>query len=188
MRRTSYLPLFLTIFLAAACEDTSGFRVDPLISNDTIEVAAPTSGTSLPTAIDVTATGGRIGGGRFPERQIDAERWDVAIRVRNGALVFVPSSALGLGNTAGITEALAGRTFDSVIEAPGSGSFVTDREVVIQEGAVYVVRSRSVPCGFGATSLYAKIQPLEVSPEEERVRLQITTNEVCGDPRLVSRD
>lgn len=188
MRPTSYLPLFLTIILAAGCEDTSGMRMDPLITNDTLEVAAPTSGTLLPTAIDVTATGGRIGGGRFPEKQSDAERWDIAVRMRGGALVFVPSSALGLGTASGITEALAGRTFESVREAPGSASFITDGEVVIQEGAVYVVRSRSIPCGFGATSLYAKIQPLEVSVEDGRVRLQISTNEVCGDPRLVPTD
>lgn len=188
MRRTAALPLFLTLVLASACEDTSGFTVDPLISSDTVELAAPTSGSALPTALDVTSSGGFIGGGRHPELQSDAERWDLAIRDRDGVLVFVPSTALGLSGSVGITEALAGRTFDSVIEAPGSGSFITDSDVVIQEGAVYVVRSRSVPCGFGSASLYSKIQPIEVVPEEGRVTIRVATNEVCGDPRLVAGD
>lgn len=188
MRRTAALPLFLTVVLATACDDPSGFRVEPLITTDTIEVAAPTAGSELPTAIDVTSSGGLIGGGRFPERQEHAERWDLAVRIRDGQLVFVPAGALGLSDAAGITEPLAGRTFESVIEAPGPGSFVTDDHVVVQEGGVYVVRSRQVPCGFASASLYSKIQPLDVSPAEGRIVLQISTNEVCGDPRLVPED
>lgn len=187
MRRTAALPLFLTLVLASACDDPSRFTVDPMISSDTVEVAAPTSSSGLPTALDVTSSGGIIGGGRHPERQTDAERWDIAIRERDGVLVFVPSSALGFSGAVGITEALAGQTFDAVIEAPGSGSFITDEDVVIQEGAVYVVRSRSVPCGFGSASLYSKIQPIDVSADG-RVTIRVATNEVCGDPRLVAGD
>lgn len=188
MRRIAALPLFLTVILAAGCDDGSGFAIDPLISTDTVELAAPTSASALPTALDVTSTGGFIGGGRRPETQSDAERWDLAIRARDGALVFVPSGALGLSAAVGITQPLAGQTFQSVREAPGSASFITKEPVVIQEGAVYVVRSRTVPCGFGSTSLYAKIQPLHVSVEDGTVRLLISTNEVCGDPRLVPKD
>lgn len=188
MRRTAALYPLLAVALAAGCDDPNRFTVEPLITVDTIEVAAPTSATGLPTAIDVTSTGGIIMGGRRPETEQDAERWDLAVRVRDGALVFVPAAALGINSTAGITMPLAGKTFESVIEAPGAGSFVTDEPVAVQLGAVYVVRSRNVPCGFGAASQYSKIQPLEVSLEDARVRLQISTNEVCGDPRLVPKD
>lgn len=188
MRRTAALYPFLTLALAAGCDDPNSFTIEPLISVDTIEVAAPTSATGLPTAVDVTSVGGNVIGGRRPETQQDAERWDFAIRVRDGALVFVPAAALGMTSAAGITLPLAGQTFDSVIEAPGAGTFKTDVAVPVQLGSVYVVRSRTVPCGFGAAPQYSKIQPLEVSLEEGRVRLQISTNEVCGDPRLVAED
>lgn len=188
MRRTAALYPFLILALAGGCDDPNSFTVEPLITVDTIEVAAPTSATGLPTAIDVTAVAGNIVGGRRPETEQDAERWDLAVRVRDGALVFVPAPALGLSSAAGITMPLAGQTFESVIEAPGPGSFVTDAHVPIEPGSVYVVRSRAVPCGFGSASQYSKIQPLEVWLEEGRVRLQISTNEVCGDPRLVPED
>lgn len=188
MRRTAALFPFLALALAlaAGCDDPNGFVVEPLITVDTIDVAAPTSASGFPTAIDVTSTGGFIVGGRRPETQQDAERWDLAVRVRDGGLVFVPAGALGLSVNVGITRPLAGQTFDSVIEAPGAGSFVTDADVPVQQGSVYVVRSRSVPCGFGTAPQHSKIQPLEVSHEEGTIRLLISTNEVCGDPRLVS--
>jgi hypothetical protein len=185
VRRTAALFPFLTLALLVGCEDPNDFTVDPLITVDTIDVATPTSATGLPTAIDVTSSGGQIAGGRRPETQQDAERWDLAVRARDGALVFVPAAALGLSATSGITMPLAGQTFDSVIEAPGAGTFITDDDVPVQQGAVYVVRSRNVPCGFGTAAQYSKIQPLEVSVEEGTIRLQISTNEVCGDPRLV---
>lgn len=180
--------LAAAVVVASACEGDNGFQIDPRISTDTVEVAAPGSAADLPSAVDVSANLGVVGGGRRPETQADAERWDLAIRVRDGQVVFVPAAALGLTSNAGITHPLTGQTFDQVIEAPGSSAFVTDSAVVAEVGAVYVVRSRNVPCGFGAAAQYAKIQPLEVSVAEGRVELLIATNEVCGDPRLVERD
>lgn len=178
--------LSILLAVSGACTDGTGFRIDPVLSTDTFELAAPTSRGGLPSALDVTATVGVIGGGRFPETQEDAERWDIAVRVRDGGLAFLPASAFGLTSEAAITPPLAGQTFESVIEAPGRSSFVTDSAVVVEPGAVYVVRSRLITCGISRTPQYAKIQPLEVA--EGRVRLQVTTNERCGDPRLVADD
>jgi hypothetical protein len=188
VRHIAALFVAATVGLASACDGGTGYRIEPLITSDTVDLAAPGSSADLPTALDVTSTGGFIAGGRFPERQQDAEQWDLAIRVRDGQVVFVPAGALGLSSNPGITHPLMGQSFDQVIEAPGTGSFVTDSAVVVQEGAVYVVRSRNFPCGFGRAAQYAKIQPLAVSAVDGTVRLRIATNEVCGDPRLVEQD
>ena len=189
MHRIAAISLLASaVALTTACEGDNGYQIDPRIATDTIEVAAPGSASGLASAVDVSANLGVINGGRRPETQQDAERWDFAIRVRDGEVVFVPAGALGLTSTAGITHPLTGQTFDQVIEAPGSASFVTDSAVVAEVGSVYVVRSRNVSCGFGAAAQYAKMQPLEISVEEGRVELLISTNEVCGDPRLVERD
>lgn len=180
--------LFLAIALvgASACRDGTGLNIDPLIATDTIELAAPSAGLELPSALDVTAVGGVIVGGRHPELQEHAEQWDLAMRLREGQLMFVPAAALGLRSRAAITRPITGGTFEGVIEAPGRGAFVSDSAVAVQTGAVYVVRSRDIACGFGGGVQYAKIQPLEV--EGGRLRLQIATNERCQDPRLVPED
>jgi hypothetical protein len=192
VRFTASSLLALSVALASGCEGNTGSQIEPLITVDTIEVAAPGSAADLPSAVDVTARGGVLSGGRHPERLADAEQWDFAIRVRDGAVLFVPPAALGaesnVQSMAGITAPVAGRSFDQVIEAPGAGAFRTDSAVVAESGSVYVVRSRPVSCGFGSASQYAKIQPLEISVAEGRVSLLVSTNEVCGDPRLVEKD
>ena len=187
-----FSPIILSAALASACE-SNDFNIDPLLATDTIELATPTSRVALPTAVDLTATDGFISGGRFPERVQDAEQWDLALRQVDGQLRLVPAGSIGLSDAGGksraaITEALTGRTFASVREAPARKDFVTDRGVALRQGEVYVARSRLVPCGFTASEQYSKIQPLEVDVAEQRVRLQIVTNGRCGDPRLVEVD
>lgn len=176
------------LFLAAllgACDDSTQYRIDPLITTDTVELAVPTEANAqLPTALDVIAAAGVIGGGRFPERAADAEQWDFAVRVRNGQLVLLPAGVLGLNNRAALTRPLLGRTWEQVNEAPGQRSFFADSAVVLRVGEVIAVRSRLIPCGFGRDSQYGKVQPLSVDAANGRVRLQVLTNERCGDPRL----
>lgn len=192
MRIIAFSSLALSVVLASGCDDPNRNQIEPLITVDTIEVAAPGSAAGLPSAVDVTARGGVLSGGRHPERLEDAEQWDFAIRVRDGALLFVPPAALGTESgaqrMAGITRPVAGQSFEQVIEAPGASAFRTDSAVVAELGSVYVVRSRPVSCGFGSASQYSKIQPLEISVPEGRVSLLVSTNEVCGDPRLVVKD
>lgn len=184
-------PLPLAVLaLLTACEDDQ-FRIDPLLTTDTVTIAAPQAGSTLPSALDVTAAGGVIQGGRFPEQVRDAEQFDLVLRRRDGQLAFVPAGVLGLrdlrGDTsrAGITQPLNGQTFAGLEEAPERNAFVTDRPVPVQQGAVYAVRSRVVSCGFSGGEQYAKLQPLDVEPATGTVTLQITTNERCQDTRLV---
>lgn len=190
MRYLAVLGTLGSLVLTAACDDSTGFRIDPLLTTDTVEIAAPTAqNADLPTALDVTVMGVGIRGGRFPERASDAGEWDFALRVRGGELVLLPARALGLESRASITRALPNQTFDSLVEAPGSSSFVSDSAVVLREGSVYAARSRATRSDFGgACEQYAKLQPLTVDRALARVRLQITTNERCGDPRLALED
>jgi hypothetical protein len=183
LSRLVFVPFFL---LLAACQGDIWGRFDPVMYTDTFELAAPSANhAAVPTALDVTASGGVIRGGRFPERLRDAdEGWDVAVRVRDGELTFVPPTALGFPSRAGVTRALAGQTFEGLSEVPGGARVMRDSAVVVQRGAVYVVRSRDVPGIYGSCYQFAKVQPLDADPVAGTVRVQVSTNERCADPRL----
>ncbi len=183
------LGLFLVLptgLALAGCEDPNAFRMDPVLVTDTVPLATPTSEARLPTALDIVSTNAVIGGGRFPERVADAGQWDFAVRVRGGDLVLVPAGAVGFENRPMITRPITDRTFEEVTRAPDRASFVTDSAVVMQEGSVYVARSRQFAGLFGGVCFqYAKLQPLSVNVAEGTLRVQLTTNERCQDPRLV---
>jgi hypothetical protein len=188
LRTAAGLLLPLMVMLAA-CDDPAGFRLDPIIVTDTVELAAPTaSASALPSALDIISFPGQrlIGGGRFPERAEDAEQWDVAVRVKNGSLVLLPAAAAGLGSQslarAAVTRPITGQSFEALREAPSRSSFVSDSAVALQPGSVYVVRSRDVSRCFQ----YAKLEPLQLDAAAGTVRLRVATNERCGDPRLVA--
>jgi hypothetical protein len=172
---------------AAACDDVSGFQVDPLLATDTVDVYAPLEANAeLPTALDIVARNLVIGGGRFPERTVHAGQWDFAVRVREGEMVLVPAGALGLEYEPLLTRALAGQSFEALTRAPERAAFVADSAVVMRTGSVYAARSRLASTVFGACNQYAKLQPLEVDPVAGSLRLLITTNEQCGDNRLTN--
>jgi hypothetical protein len=175
--------------VAAGCDDATNFRIDPQLVTDTVEIAIPMAGRDLPTALDIAVLSGEIGGGRFPERTEDAEQFDFALRRRGGELVFVPARALGLVSDAAITRPLAGETFESLKEAPGRDAFIADSAVAVQQGAVFAARSRLVlACPFGQGRQFAKLSPIAVDRQAGLVRLAITTNARCEDPRLVLED
>jgi hypothetical protein len=180
--------LFVLVLALGACDDPN-FRIDPLLAVDTVEVFAPTSeNAGRPTALDVTAFQFIIQGARFPERAADAEQWDFAVRIRDGQLTLVPASVLGLTSRAAVAGPLAAQTFDALREAPSSSAFRMNEATVMRVGEVYAARSRDTGAGFGACNQFAKFQPLEVDPVAGRLRLQIVTNERCGDLRLVLED
>jgi hypothetical protein len=172
----------------SGCEDPAWGRQDPLIATDTVELAAPTAGLpEVPSALDVIAVGGFIQGGRFPERVADANQgWDLAVRVREGRVVFVPSSALGFESRAGWVGPVQGQTFEGLREVPAGARFETQNAMVIEPGAIYVIRSREFTTGFmGRCAQFAKLQALEVDAAAGTVSVQIASNERCFDTRLV---
>ncbi len=175
-----------------ACSDSTGFDFQPVLVADTVDLEAPPRGSAgLPTALDVTSDGaGSIWGGRFPELSRDAEAWDFAVRIRDGELALVPGPAIGLSqSSAALTPALEGETFDSVREVPGQTLFVSDEPITMEQGRVYVARSRQVPFGFSqACVMYAKLRPLSVDVATGQLRVEVVTNQNCQDLRLVPSD
>jgi hypothetical protein len=189
VRWTSATGLLLGVALVASgCGDPSGFTYEPLLVTDTVDVAAPLpQNAALPTAIDVTGDGlGGVRGGRFPERARDALEWDFLVRLQGNQVVLLPPRAIGVDSRAAITTALVGETFDGLREVPGQRAFVLDSAVVMNVGSVYAVRSRETVGLFGVGCIqFAKLQPLRVDPAAGLLRVQVVTNERCGDPRLV---
>jgi hypothetical protein len=184
-----HISLFALLVLALVACDDPAFRIDPILVTDTVEVFAPTAANAgRPTALDITAMQFVIQGARFPERASDAEQWDFAVRLRNGELTLVPASAVGLTSRAALAGPLAAQTFESLREAPAATTFSMDSTVVMRQGQVYGARSRVIGGGFGACMQYAKFQPLEVDVAAGRLLLRITTNERCGDLRLVEEN
>jgi hypothetical protein len=185
-----HISLFALLVLALVACDDPAFRIDPILVSDTVEVFAPTAANAgRPTALDITSMQFLIQGARFPERASDAEQWDFAVRLRNGELTLVPASVVGLTSRAALAGPLAAQTFEEVREAPAASTFSTDSTVVMRQGRVYVARSRVAGGAFGgACTQYAKLQPLEVDVAAGRLLLRITTNERCGDLRLVEEN
>ena len=181
--------LIAVVCLAPGCDSGTGFNLNPALVQDTVLVAAPLpQNSALPTALDITADGlGGVRGGRFPERSRDALQWDFAVRIDpNGQLVLIPAAGVGISQSrAALTQAIEGETFEGLRETPGQSTFFTDSAIVMREGAVYAARSRDTAT---TCSQFAKLQPLEVSATDGLLRLQIVTNQLCGDARLVPID
>lgn len=176
------------VLVLSACDDPFLSQLEPLIATDTVELAIPTAvQTGLPSALDITALGGLVRGGRFPERADDADLgWDLTVRIRDGQIVFVPSSALGFPLRAGISAPIAGQTFDGLREVPAGLRFETETPTIAQLGAVYAARSREFSAGFvGSCVQYAKLQVLELDVAAGTIRVLLATNERCHDTRLV---
>jgi hypothetical protein len=190
VRRSVLIALFAFAALAAGCDDGT-FQIDPILARDTVEMAAPIpANAGLPSALDIVALQGVIGGGRFPERPParpqDPVGWDFLVRLQGGEVQLVPAGAVGVTSRAALTAPQLGRSFEQVVEAPGQVSFRMDTAFALQVGQTYVARSREAGGGpfGGGCQQFAKLQPLEIDPVLGRVRLRITTNERCSDPRL----
>ena len=192
MRHCAVAVIALTFAgLLAACEDPNAGLLDPALVTDTVEIAAPTaSGASLASALDLTTLTLR-----FPEQAADAASWDLALRLRDGQLAFVPAGTFGLRDPAsgglsraGVTNPLAGITLETLREAPSSSSYVTDAAIALQAGSVYAARSRGISCGFTNAFTFAKFKVLSVDPATGVASLAITVNRNCGDVRLVPEE
>lgn len=112
--------------------------------------------------------------------------WDFALLERDGSFVMAPERVLtGSDSRAGI--ALSSETMlDAVREAPGDTASFTREAVPIQEGAIYIMRSRRASCfTFGTGVYYAKLKALEVDPASGTFRFAIVRNPNCNDRALI---
>lgn len=192
MRYIALAPVALLMVVLAACDDPNAGLYDPLMREDTVDLAVPLADAEIPTALDVSYATSPIRG-RFPELVGDAEEWDVAIRRGEGGLRFVPAGVFGFNNpiggptTAGVTAPLD-RSIDEVVQAPADSTLLRDESVAIVNGGVYVVRSRATAASFSGCQNYAKVQPLEVDVDAGLVKLRVIGNARCNDRRLLGVD
>jgi hypothetical protein len=184
--------LALVVVLLAACDDPNDGLFEPIIREDTVDLAAPLIDPDIPTALDVAYASSGLRG-RFPELVAHAEEWDIAIRREDGEMRFAPAAVFGFQNPIGGTSTAAvtlplERPIDEVREAPGESQLRSDTMVTIRTDRVYVVRSRRTAASFSGCENYAKVQPLTVDAAAGTVRLRIVGNARCNDRRLVEED
>ncbi len=172
------LLLLLPLGLATACEGTLG-NDEPLVRVDSVvELGAPTS-----TVIDFPSAWDMISAvRRRPELSIDAQNWDLALRQSAaGAFTLRPSEEVQGVRGAGIFRSPEG--FDQIDEAPTSSSSYQTDPIALEEGGVYVARSRltGVGCVGDATLLV-----LDLVADSGLARFRIQSNLGCNDERLTA--
>ncbi len=182
--------LLLTMGLAA-CDDPNSGLFDPIIRDDTVDLAAPTVDPATPTALDVAYASSLIMG-RFPELVADAEQWDFAIRREGGELLLIPAGVFGFQNpTGGVSRAAVStpvnRPLGEILRV-NADLLRGDTAVALEEGEVYMLRSRRTNAAFGGCENFAKLHPLEVDVAAGRVKLHVIGNARCNDPRLAPED
>lgn len=118
-----------------------------------------------------------------------AGSWDVAVDTRDGNIVFVPPTALGVTSQAAVAT-VPGETFATLKEAPSdTAAYVRDRAVPVREGEVYVVRTNQGRSFFGSRCFfYAKVEPLDVDPVGGTIIFRFDINPNCNDRRLIPPD
>ena len=160
--------------LLGGCE--GAFLPDPVLYRDTVTMAAPTSTSRLPSAIDL----GEQNAPRRPELPIDAELWDLQLRQQGGTLVLLPNPVRDVQRPAGI--AVAGGEFESLEDAPLGRSNYSEVAVPLQVGVSYFAHSRDV--GQFGCYRYAKFKVLALDPAAGTAQLVFVSNQDCDDERL----
>lgn len=114
--------------------------------------------------------------------------WDVALADLSATLQLVPAGAFeGQVSRAGIAT-ITGQSFDDLTEAPTDTSRFTAQPVALQEGGVYVVRTRRVACGFSTAVHYAKILAVSVDPVGGIATFAVVANPLCNNRSFIPPD
>lgn len=158
--------------LAAACGDTLGLpRAQIANEVDTVSLYA----------IDGTPVGTASGYAIQSRSEVRTDRtplFDFAFNIDTaGNPVFLPTGALGLGQSSGLQ--VAATQFDSINAAPGGG-WVLDASVPADSGLVLLARSRLTSCSFATLFFYAKVQVLRVDTVARRIDFLILVDANCG--------
>ncbi|MGH7502769.1 MAG: hypothetical protein ACREL7_13565 [Longimicrobiales bacterium] len=115
--------------------------------------------------------------------------WDVALAEQDGEFVFIPASAFpGIESRTGLS-LTTNTSLESLTRAPGDTSAYRSVPVTLQEGGIYVIRTRTEACpGFGSGSRYGKFEVLSLEPAIGAVRIVAIRNPLCSDRNLVPPD
>lgn len=110
--------------------------------------------------------------------------FDVAISELDGAFVMLPAGMFETFDIEpGIVVDRSGVVFEEVTEAPSSG-YITDTEVPLELGPIYVVRTRAQ----NACSRYAKFEVLDLDMADGTVEFRFLRNNLCNDRALIADD
>jgi hypothetical protein len=165
------------VVLAAACSNTTGLPAAGITNVvDTTSLFA-LFGTPIatPSAYDLN---GRLTGHPLV-RTDQASAFDFAFNFDSlRRPVLLPTGAVGLGQSSGLQQASV--PFDSIKVAP-TGGYVLDRGLVVDSGAVVIVRSRPTGCLFGVTVFtYAKLVVVAIDTTVRRIDFRILVDQNCG--------
>ena len=165
------------VVLAAACSNTTGLPAAGITNVvDTTSLFA-LFGTPIatPSAYDLN---GRLTGHPLV-RTDQASAFDFAFNFDSlRRPVLLPTGAVGLGQSSGLQQASV--PFDSIKVAPTSG-YMFDTGLVVDSGAVVIVRSRPTGCLFGVTVFtYAKLVVVRIDTTARRIDFRILVDQNCG--------
>jgi hypothetical protein len=171
------------VFTLAACSDP--FGPQPWVANPveiTLYSASRADYIGLVSALDL---------GTDPVTAVSIEalgatgQWDMVLVERDGALALAPAGSFeGMTSRAAIAT-IHNQAFIDVVEAPRDTAAYTQEPVQLRTDVIYVIRSRSVQCGFSAGHRYAKMQPIELDQARGIYRFAVVRNPYCDDRALV---
>jgi hypothetical protein len=173
------------VVLVAACDDPYGPR---FWSAAPVEVKVYSVSrleyTGLPSAIDLVGD---------PVRSLPIEvpgatgNWDFLLADQQGGLVLVPAAELDNVTRSRIA-VLRNVDFLDVREAPRDTALYSAGPVPLEEGVVYILRSRRSACGFTSGYRYAKALPVNVNAANGTAVLAIVRNPYCDDRSFIPPD
>lgn len=185
IRRLAILAVVLLPLGGVAACDDNPFDVTWTANPDTVllySLARPE--LNLPSAFDFVPTNRRT---VRVERPGASGNWDVALDAgADGGLVFLTPPALGIDARSGIVPR-PGVGFEELSEAPAdTAQYSFSEPVPVEEGRVYVVRTRRARGGFGRLcAFFGKFEPVEVDAEAGVMRFVYDVNPDCNDRSLV---
>ncbi len=186
--RLTRLPLLAAAVFTAACDDPFA---NPAWSDvpDTVTVfsAYRPEYAGMPSAINLT--------GNFLslvaiEDLGAATEWDFMLGDAAGALLWIPSSVVpGQEDSRSSIAAMDASSLDEVTRAPEpTADRYTKEPVALEEGAVYVLRSRRSSTCYVRGSNYAKMKVIALDFALGTAELEIVRNPYCDNRDLVPPD
>ncbi|MGH7467760.1 MAG: hypothetical protein ACRENP_07190 [Longimicrobiales bacterium] len=180
VRCTLLVLLFLLPLLTTACDDE--FTQEWVDLPDTVLLYS----LSRPDLIGRPSAYDFVNGvPRTVETPGASGTWDVAVTEGTAGFSLVPAGAFtGLASRAAIAT-VTGTTLENLREAPADTARYSSAAVLVEQGKIYVVRSRRENCGFSSGSRFAKVEAVETNRTNGTLRFRAITNPYCNDRRLI---
>ncbi len=187
MRILGILGLFAAVVAVAGCNDPLGpqpWNTAP----DTVELwsAGRADLIGKPSGFDFTTNRRRV----VIERPGENGNWDIAVTDDGSALGMIPPGAIAGAGASSAIARVPNTTFDALLTVPNAtGSIVyNDSTVVpIEDGAVYVVRTRRLATLYGSCTYYAKMEALATDVDAGTFEFRFVANPNCNDPTFQSK-